>query len=270
LALKVVDKNKFKDSDKLLDEVKIIQKLTQVYPKCKGANQLLCYRDIYEDNQYLYFVSDLMDGELADYLYSEDYTNLDLCDKINMKWKILMKILSGIESLHRVGIVHRDIKLENILFQKKPNRPLEFKISDFGLSCFKEQCGWGAGSLEFMPYQSIFLKEKQSFRDDFYALGVILFILITGRGFLEHVNYKELEKDFDEDRIDVTKVENQYRDNYKQQMDFMNLFPMDALKECTPTTKKKLTKMFELTKFLTQPNPPKDTITIENIKKILE
>jgi serine/threonine protein kinase len=268
-ALKIVDKSKFSSPDSIQREVKIIQKLLQVYPKCKGTPNLLCYKDIYEDKDNLYFVSDLMDGELFDYIESNEYINLNICDKVNMMWKIMTKVLFGLETLHRAGIIHRDIKGENILFQKSTAKsPIQFKISDFGLSCFKEECGWGNGTLTYLPPQSIFGRQKQTQRDDFYALGVILFIMISGYDFTSF-QVSEVYQEFDDHKFDYSAVLDIYETNYKKAVKILDNFEMKSLKNCSALAKKKVKKMIDLTKYLVQPNP-REQITIEKIKEILQ
>jgi serine/threonine protein kinase len=42
----------------------------------------------------------------------------------------------GIQFLHSMNIIHRDIKLQNILVKSKPNGAYEFKISDLGFACY--------------------------------------------------------------------------------------------------------------------------------------
>ena len=48
----------------------------------------------------------------------------------------MYKLVSAIEHMHSRKIIHRDLKLENILFSKNPftNKDAEIKIIDFGLS----------------------------------------------------------------------------------------------------------------------------------------
>lgn len=268
LALKVVDKSKFSKPESIQREMKIIQKLLQVYPKCKGSPNLLCYKDIYEDQKNLYFVSDLMEGELFDYLQSDDYDKLNICDKVNMMWKIITKILYGLETLHQAGIVHRDIKMENILFRKPKKGPIQFKISDFGLSCLIEECTWGNGTLVYLPPQSIFGRQKQTVRDDFYALGVILFVMITGYEFTSFP-VSEVYAEFDDRKYNYKTVLQIYQNNYEKSVNVLDQFEMDALKDCSPMVKNKIKKMIQLTKYLVQPDP-KETISLDKIKKILE
>jgi calcium-dependent protein kinase len=68
------------------------------------------------------------DGDLFDHLLS--------CEKYNEEEtaKIIKQILSAIRYLHDKNIVHRDLKLENILFENKNAKDLNIKLIDFGLS----------------------------------------------------------------------------------------------------------------------------------------
>lgn len=53
--------------------------------------------------------------------------------------------LSGLRCIHNSGIFHRDIKPENILISKEGN----FKLADFGLSCFQDDCKGFKGSAPY-------------------------------------------------------------------------------------------------------------------------
>lgn len=46
----------------------------------------------------------------------------------------MAKILSSVKYMHQIGIVHRDLKLENFVFNEKSENNYELKLIDFGLS----------------------------------------------------------------------------------------------------------------------------------------
>lgn len=79
-----------------------------------------------KDKKYLYTLTELCDDTLYNYMKENEFT-------YEQKINILIQILSGLEFLHKNNIIHRDIKLSNILVKKKDNT-LCIKISDFGCS----------------------------------------------------------------------------------------------------------------------------------------
>ena len=76
--------------------------------------------------------------------------------------KIMKILISAIEYIHSHNIVHRDLKLENILLSNK-NDPLSLKIIDFGISGILTTVGGGekiqAGTLMYSPPEVITKKK---------------------------------------------------------------------------------------------------------------
>ena len=96
--------------------------------------------------------------------------------------KILEVIAPGLDEAHSKGIVHRDIKPSNILFDKRGNP----YISDFGIAKLTQaQSGSVTGSAiigtpaYMAPEQA--QGDEVDGRADIYALGIILFEMLTGK-----------------------------------------------------------------------------------------
>jgi len=91
------------------------------------------------------------------------------------------QICDGLAEAHRLGVVHRDLKPGNIMIDKDGNA----KIMDFGIARSLGEKGiTGAGVMigtpEYMSPEQVEGKETDQ-RSDIYALGVILFEMVTGR-----------------------------------------------------------------------------------------
>jgi serine/threonine-protein kinase len=134
--------------------------------------------DVGEDNEQPYFVMRLMaGGSLADKIRQGP---LNLQESAS----ILKKIAAGLDYAHKKGIVHRDLKPGNILFDETGN-PF---LSDFGiakianLSQQTNLTGSGGiiGTAAYMsPEQAQGL--DVDYRSDIYALGVILYEMLSGK-----------------------------------------------------------------------------------------
>jgi calcium-dependent protein kinase len=94
---------------------------------------------------------------------------------------IMYQILLAINHIHKLQIMHRDLKLENILVSKKEENGLyRIKICDFGTShLFKdgEKEKNITGSAYYIAPEV--LKHKYDFKCDLWSCGVIMYVLLT-------------------------------------------------------------------------------------------
>lgn len=92
------------------------------------------------------------------------------------------QICVGICYCHARNVVHRDLKLENILLDSATGRP---KIIDFGfalqLQSADQKLRVFCGTPSYMAPELVMGKEYSGFSTDMWALGVVLFGMLTGQ-----------------------------------------------------------------------------------------
>jgi eukaryotic-like serine/threonine-protein kinase len=112
-------------------------------------------------------------------------------------WTI--QALEGLSAAHGSGIVHRDIKPGNLFLVENPERDLRLKILDFGIaklvdasrssvlpSAFATEAGVFIGTPQYVsPEQG--LGRPIDERSDVYGIGLVLYLLVAGRGPFDHV-----------------------------------------------------------------------------------
>jgi CheY-like chemotaxis protein len=103
--------------------------------------------------------------------------------------RLLRQVLRGLKAAHDLGIVHRDIKAGNVLVNKEG---MAF-ITDFGLASSANQNDAlrGAGTPRYMAPE-LFEGAPGTPASDFYACGVVLFLMLTGRYPFAGSEYDEL------------------------------------------------------------------------------
>jgi serine/threonine protein kinase len=117
--------------------------------------------------------------------------------------KILFKqVIEGIGYIHSKKILHRDIKLDNILLDGKGN----VKIADFGVSkqvkageVMYEQSGTPA----YIAPEIIKDKGYKGFKADLWSAGVVLFAMLYGTVPFKANNMKDLHKQIIEARYNL-------------------------------------------------------------------
>ena len=184
-AMKQVTKTKIQDMGKFQDEIKILS--TVDHPN------IVRLFEVIEDDKYYNLIQELCTGgELLTRAQKNQLKEKDIA-------RIFYQIMSGVAYIHGIGIVHRDLKLENVLFStEEPNSPI--KIIDFGFSVFmgknnemsKEKESESqdpkkggfkrlkskVGTLYYISPEII--KGNYDEKCDIWACGVILYILLAG------------------------------------------------------------------------------------------
>jgi eukaryotic-like serine/threonine-protein kinase len=105
---------------------------------------------------------------------------------------IIKQVASALDAAHRLGIVHRDVKPENIILVQGPDGELA-KVLDFGVAKMNERvsetAGWNLtqtgtllGTPSYMsPEQALGKRgDELDGRSDIYSLGVVMYQMLTG------------------------------------------------------------------------------------------
>ncbi|XP_050313812.1 serine/threonine-protein kinase ULK3-like isoform X2 [Anthonomus grandis grandis] len=126
-----------------------------------------------------------------------------LSDKVPCKEDVIQivmrQLLSALDYMHILGILHGDIKTHNILVHRiEDNNKPAIKIADFGLSELKlVDCNlmYQAGSLNFMAPE-VLLKMPVDTRCDLWSAGVVMYYMMFGKTLYGHTE-KDKERHID-------------------------------------------------------------------------
>ncbi|KAK8843106.1 hypothetical protein M9Y10_025297 [Tritrichomonas musculus] len=96
-----------------------------------------------------------------------------------LRVKICIEVAFGMKHLHQSGMIHRDLKIDNIML----NSILEAKIIDFDLVHIDDKDDQsltkGVGTLDYMSPEML-NNEKYDNKTDVYSYGIVVFVLLTG------------------------------------------------------------------------------------------
>eukprot|EP01083_Nonionella_stella_P304605 1059364_1 len=149
-----------------------------------GVNHpnIIQLNDAYESQQHYHIVIEYCSGgTLLKRLRLQQKNRFSEQESV----QLIKQILSAIDHLHTNNIVHRDLKLSNIVFADHDTHNPLLKLIDFGESeLINDPCKRNrdtVGSLHFFaPETSSLLRKSDLFASDMWAVGVIAYILIYG------------------------------------------------------------------------------------------
>lgn len=142
---------------------------------------IVTVHDIGQDEHRHYIVMELVAGRTLKTLIREYMDREGTPLPVARTLPLAIQICAGIGYAHRAGLVHCDVKPQNVLV----TRDDRVKVADFGIARALSQASMQTGSLlwgtphYFAPEQAA--GEPATPASDVYAIGVILFEMLTGR-----------------------------------------------------------------------------------------
>ncbi len=183
VAIKTIDKSYMKDDfsrKKVFQEVYILK-------KTRHAN-VIRLLEVFEGPKHLFIVMEFAPGgDLLKYVKKKGRLSETEARRL------MRQIVFGLGHIHSRGVLHRDIKLDNILLDADGS----VKICDFGVSkiinkgeIIKEQCGTPA----YIAPEVISNEGYEGFYIDHWSLGVLLYAMLCGTIPFKAQNMRDLLK----------------------------------------------------------------------------
>lgn len=179
VAVKIISKAKiektFSKNGIEFMESELCEKLTQ-----ENCENLLRTLETFEDNEYYYIVTEFMQaGDLFKYICKQPDQPLD---EEHAK-SVIKQIATGLSVLHSKHIVHRDIKIENILVTSF-SRNSTFKLADFGsatqFASASDKADFQVGTHGYLAPE-VLKGEDYNCAVDIYSLGAVLHVLLSAK-----------------------------------------------------------------------------------------
>lgn len=179
VAIKIISRKYIHDSGKKSKETpasrkKRILREAAILNLAHHPNIVRLY-DLYITEEYYCMVFEYVDGaQMLDFIINQGKM------KESQAQKFFSQLLSAVSYCHENGIVHRDLKIENVLIDSEGN----VKLVDFGLSNFfdpSDKLRTFCGSLYFAAPELLKGIYYTGPEIDVWSLGIILYVLVCGK-----------------------------------------------------------------------------------------
>ena len=157
-----------KERNEVEQEAKILHSI--------NSNYVVKYYDSFKENENLNIVMEYCDGgDLNDFLIEKKKLGQPLEEPFI--WKIFIKITIGLADIHKLKILHRDLKTLNIFLKQN----FDIKIGDLGVAKVLSKNNFARTVIGTPYYLSPEICEEKPYNDksDVWALGCILYELCT-------------------------------------------------------------------------------------------
>ena len=161
------------DSARELTRESMFQKEAEILKKLSGKHELICqFYDYFNYGGFWYLAQEWIEGVTLEQLQSQRKLSES---EIKV---ILLNLLSVLECIHSLGIVHCDIKPNNIILRSPDNLPV---LIDFGVAqyCSDRHDSTIVGTPGYMSLEQA--RGETAYSNDLYSLGLTTIYLVTGK-----------------------------------------------------------------------------------------
>lgn len=161
------------DRDRMLQEVYALAALSD--QTSAGVGHIVRYHQAWMEGNRLYIQTELCQSTLLD-----EMSECALSEK--RRYKLLREILLALDCVHQSGMIHLDIKAENIFIKND-----QYKLGDFGLvSKIENQDDVEEGDSRYMSMELLSGDLEDLTKSDIFSLGATLYEICLGRGLPEN------------------------------------------------------------------------------------
>ena len=178
-ALKII-KNKKVYRNQSLIELKIVTTLNKNFPLNNHYDShIISVYDYFFYQEHLCIIFELLNENLYQLLQHNHLQGISL-NSINF---IIKQLLEAVEQVHRMGIIHCDIKPENILLKiniEKNKSDISVKLTDFGSACIKNNPIFSIVQSLFYRAPEVILGIPYTQAIDIWSIGLVAIELFLG------------------------------------------------------------------------------------------
>ncbi len=170
VAIKIIKKEAMN-----INDLELVKGEIDIMKLCRHPN-VVRLLDHFENSEFIFIVMEyLSGGDLGNYLQVKNF-------QFNEKRaaEIMFQIANGLNYLHAYGVLHRDLKPDNIMLSNSSDNAI-IKIMDFGLSKVlgpQERVNDGFGTLSFVAPE-VLIRQPYNKQIDIWSMGIILYYMLT-------------------------------------------------------------------------------------------
>ena len=218
-AIKVIELDKLKENilvteteaetedpdNKFNETINEYIKECEIMKECSNINSVKFYK-FFKDENNIVIIMELCESNLLQLLLKKGKEGFS----IKEIYEIMKQLNNAFQTMKEKKIIHRDLKLENILIKYEDNNKYIIKLADYGTSkrldsLSKNFCNTTVGTMVYMAPE-ILKREKYNYKCDLWSLGVIIYRLkfikspFSGQSetalinFINKFNYNSIKK----------------------------------------------------------------------------
>jgi len=158
-------------------ETKFVQQEIKILLQMKEHPNIIKFHKAYQCQNYIFFIMELAEGKTLETIVETEKKIF----KVSKAESVCRQLCEAVMHCHKSGIAHRDIKLENIIYDESTET---IKLIDFGLSIFVKIGGLSydfCGTPHFNSPEVTLTRPHYPQIADIWSVGVCIYTILCGK-----------------------------------------------------------------------------------------